>query len=550
MPSFDFTSPEGKKYTIDGPEGATKEQAFQILQGQLQSKSGKIPSPEPMGAGERFMTGMGDPLVGGKQLLTHIKGTPEEIGKVDLAVKKREQDIQAREGGGIVRGLGAATTTAPLMAAGAAGLAGPVAGAIGAAVGGAGQAAVQPTVVPPKSSFLEEKTQEMLMGGAFGAGGSLALSGLGTAIAPMLRPEAKALSEKGVQLTPGQMTGGIIRRAEEAFKSIPILGSFVRAAEERGIKGFNNAVINQALEPISAKLDPATTAGHEAISEARTKIGAAYDTLLPQLNLTMDQDLSNDLHNIRFTASELPPNINTQFEKILNNRLAIVFTKSPQPGVQGQALKQSDSALRHLSSTYKRSPDADQQAMGARIDEVRQAVRQALIRQNGAAAQDLKKIDYAYSMLTRVEGAGARRATSAGVFTPNDLLQTIKSRDKSARKGAFARGDALMQTFAEYGQAVLPGKLPDTGTTERYLYDALIMTAAGLAEQGHISPEAAIGLAAGAVPYTRPAIGAMNAVARPGPTRAAAGKLVRGAASPAGIGAVPAEEQIYGGPQQ
>lgn len=35
MPTFEFTSPEGKTYTVQGPEGATQEQAFQILQGQI-----------------------------------------------------------------------------------------------------------------------------------------------------------------------------------------------------------------------------------------------------------------------------------------------------------------------------------------------------------------------------------------------------------------------------------------------------------------------------------------------------------------------------------
>src|SRR5690349_3483845 len=35
MPTFTFTSPEGKQYTVNGPEGATKEQAFAILQQQL-----------------------------------------------------------------------------------------------------------------------------------------------------------------------------------------------------------------------------------------------------------------------------------------------------------------------------------------------------------------------------------------------------------------------------------------------------------------------------------------------------------------------------------
>ena len=35
MPTFEFTSPEGKSYTVEGPEGATKEQAFEILQTQI-----------------------------------------------------------------------------------------------------------------------------------------------------------------------------------------------------------------------------------------------------------------------------------------------------------------------------------------------------------------------------------------------------------------------------------------------------------------------------------------------------------------------------------
>jgi hypothetical protein len=45
MPTFEFTSPEGKKYSIDGPEGATQEQAFQILQTQL--GGAKPAKPEP-----------------------------------------------------------------------------------------------------------------------------------------------------------------------------------------------------------------------------------------------------------------------------------------------------------------------------------------------------------------------------------------------------------------------------------------------------------------------------------------------------------------------
>ena len=41
MPDFTFTSPEGKSYTVTGPEGATKEQAFQVLQSQIAQGTAK-----------------------------------------------------------------------------------------------------------------------------------------------------------------------------------------------------------------------------------------------------------------------------------------------------------------------------------------------------------------------------------------------------------------------------------------------------------------------------------------------------------------------------
>ena len=46
MPDFTFTSPEGKQYTVTGPEGATKEQAFQLLQSQLSAGTAKQDEPQ------------------------------------------------------------------------------------------------------------------------------------------------------------------------------------------------------------------------------------------------------------------------------------------------------------------------------------------------------------------------------------------------------------------------------------------------------------------------------------------------------------------------
>lgn len=55
MPTFEFTAPDGKTYEVEGPKGATKEQAFQILQSQLKGQS-QPSTPSATNGFERFTT--------------------------------------------------------------------------------------------------------------------------------------------------------------------------------------------------------------------------------------------------------------------------------------------------------------------------------------------------------------------------------------------------------------------------------------------------------------------------------------------------------------
>jgi hypothetical protein len=48
-----------------------------------------------------------------------------------------------------------------------------------------------------------------------------------------------------------------------------------------------------------------------------------------------------------------------------------------------------------------------------------------------------------------------------------DLMQAVKKGDRSVRKGAFARGDALLQDWADDAAAILPNELPNSGTADR-----------------------------------------------------------------------------------
>ena len=77
MPDFTFTSPEGKSYTVTGPEGATKEQAFQVLQQQIASGTAK---EEPQG---RTAKGYGEFAAG-----NILKGAAEQLGPIAEAGQK------------------------------------------------------------------------------------------------------------------------------------------------------------------------------------------------------------------------------------------------------------------------------------------------------------------------------------------------------------------------------------------------------------------------------------------------------------------------------
>lgn len=483
---------------------------------------------EPMNALERGAAGAIDPLHGLRQLYNHVVGSPADAAAADKGIQEREADLQKRGAGegDLARSVG---RMVPAVAAGA--IAGPLTGGIaGAMIGGTAAELANPVA---SGNYAEEKTKQALMGAAFGGGGGLIMKGGAAVVGPTVREAAAELMKNGVQLTPGQIAGGILRRGEEAAKSIPVLGSFIRGAEGRSIDGFNKAVINQSLDPIGVQLPKNISSGHEAITFAKDKLGDAYDSLLPKMQLTMDAPLASDLSNVRYLASSaLPEAQYKQLENIMQQRVQRYFNNTGS--IPGNELKAIERDLNSLASSYRSSTDGAQRELAHSLDDIRGSVRDALTRQNPQNAAELQKINDAYAMFTRVESAAARRAGGQGVFTPSDLLQSIKSADKTVRKGAFARGDALMQDFAEFADTVLPSKLPDSGTTERGIWDAMILHGAAPTVAGGaiFAPKAAAIVGGGVLPYTKIGGKSINAAAQPGPGRMAAGNAMR-AATPA-----------------
>lgn len=358
----------------------------------------------------------------------------------------------------------------------------------------------------------------------------------------------RRLMDNGVQLTLGQLEPKFMKRMEEAAKSVPVLGSFIRAAENRTLDSFNVATANKALAPIGVTLDVKT--GREAIQQGQEVLNKAYTGVLDQIpRFVKSPQLDADIAGLKALVNEMPPGQADRFNAILDNRLEKRF--GPQGNMDGKTFKQVESELFNLARTAKASADSAERQFGIAIDEVRSSLRSELERQYPVFAKELTDVNHAYALFTNVERAAGRRSTSEGRFTPGDLLQSIKAEDKTARKRAFAAGDKPLQIWAEDAQSVIGNKLPDSGTTERALWD---LTAGGGA-MALGGPKALGAIGAGSLPYTKTGQRAVNALAKDAPVapKAAFNALIDPTLGVAATGAkegenAPGMEHLTGAP--
>lgn len=451
---------------------------------------GGVP-PEGPGKLERIWQGMLDPAVGIGQLATKAgaaqtgmeaaiggAGTSEKLpaqmtaapGQLDAAIGQRETRLEGGKlGTDWYRLLGNVASPvnlamgAPLGAASkAAGLGGRLAlGALGGAAGGAAEPVT-------KGDFWTEKEKQAGIGAAVGGGLGAAGSAMGRLVSPRLSPDAQKLAAGGVQqMTPAQMSpgpGGVTKGFEDRFQGFPILGDFIRNARLRSIDSFNQATINQALEPIGAKLPAKTGAGTDAVKTAGNMISKHYDDTLGRVpQVVSDPDLTTAITTIQ-TNAQKNPDVWRKLEPILNEDVIEPFQKGPLTGRQVQRVT---SELNRLSRGYARSEEFDNRELGRNLDDIRGALMDTIERQHPAEADNLRNANASWAMLTRIEQAAGRTKSSEGIFSPNDLLQSVASQAGGVRRREFARGDALFQDWATLGNRVLPSKVPDSGTAGR-----------------------------------------------------------------------------------
>lgn len=247
MPNFEFTSPDGKSYTVEGPEGATKEQAFEMLQKQL-SAGGDKPAAgaaKPSSQSPQMAEGQGaqpDPNARQAQPKATIGEAAKEVAKntgIGAAIGAVAPELTMGAGIAVgmvpgLQGVGAAIFTGGEMMRGA---------RIASAVLGAGQAAMSST-----------------------AGQVAKASG------------ATKGEQTGIELATGLVGPAVASKAIE-------LGSFVATPLKAAWKLATNYVAGDVA------------AGPKAVEAARNKLAAPGTTSQPQIDFhaTLKQGVEADL---------------------------------------------------------------------------------------------------------------------------------------------------------------------------------------------------------------------------------------------------------------
>jgi len=450
---------------------------------------------------EQVQTGMADPIHGGAQFLTHL--LPEGVvnagnrlnnwladqgvplaripeGGVDQMVADRESEYQARRAAAGESGMDWGRLTgnvlSPVNAAVASRI--PAVGSLGVKMAGGATGGIALSALSPTSGeYWPEKGKQMAIGGIAGGALPAITQGLSRVIRPQTRPEVTKLLKEGVELTPGQIGGGMVQRTEDALVSAPFAGDAVKQAQMRGLESFNRTAINRSLKPLGKTLPKGIKAGREAIDYAINSLDDAYDDLLPKLSGSIDDQFKGDVNTVFAMGQNMAKPQADQLKRIIKNEIISRFTK--QGNATGTTIKEIESKLGVMSRDFGRSENYDVRNLSGAVTELQAALRRMVERANPAYSKELTQINSGYANLLRVQKAAGAAGAREGIFTGSQLQSAVRALDPSKNKRAFARGEALMQDLSEPAKSVMSQTVPDSGTPLRLMVNNPLTAAYG-----------------------------------------------------------------------
>jgi hypothetical protein len=268
-------------------------------------------------------------------------------------------------------------------------------------------------------------------------------------------------------------------------------------------------------------------AGRPAIQFMSKAISDAYEQIVPRMRGQYDPDFSKEMMGVVQDAQRTlshRPDLQKELLGVINHDIGDRFEKNGT--ISGERAQNIGTDLQNMADKMLADQSPDVNRMGRLIKRIDASVDSMLDRTNPTLAPLKRAIDEANAHYKTIERAAGYLGAKDGVFTPSQLAGSIKARDKSKDKRAYAKGEALMQDKAAAGESVLPQTVRDSGTPERLAWMA------ALGGGGAFSLPGALGVGAGTLPYTGPGMTALRSYVNPGQVRRAIGAGIGPAAAP------------------
>lgn len=349
-----------------------------------------------------------------------------------------------------------------------------------------------------------ESAEERLTGAAAGAALAGGVSKVAEKLLPQKSKVAKELQEKGIPLTPGQslrdqgsIGSSLITALEDLTTSYPGAGAVIQGKRLESLIQTNKVLINEAVQPLNIKI-PKNLKPREAFEFVQDKLDDEYAKILPKLSIS---DLGNFENKILNTieSSILDPKEQERVLKIVNKT---ILTQIKDGKISGNSLKNAQTDLRKLSSSYKKRGGFEGD-VGEVLSDIKRMLENEIDLQNTNSDQ-LKKINQVYRNMIPINRAMESAIVNEGIFTPAQLLRAIKKQDETLRKRQTIAGKKPLQKTAEQAQQVLGSQFPETGTASRLLAQDIILDPTKLVTLGPpaILSELAMARIAGMSPTT------------------------------------------------
>jgi hypothetical protein len=341
MPKYIVTSPDGKRFEVSAPEGASQEEVLSYAQSQFQKQ--ELPPPLPSREDsrkelmKRELMAFASPLRGvkdivdtGAELLSRLGGADvaaqvkaqNEAGKAEFDAGTKGSMVastgrfggQLAATGGLLSGAGKAVATVAPRLGQAIATSGMTTGAtpltMGAkaadlgirGVGGALAGGATAGLVDPKDA-----AAGAVLGGALPvgvkAGGEIgrAIGGAFSRADPARDALAKtAMSKYDIPLSVSDISGNpLVKGARSFLDDVPGIGAIGSRQREAVQQGYNKAV-GGTFGAAEKKLTP------QVIDGAKARMGAEFDRIWNNNSLQMDGQMFQKMQGLRAEVTKLP----------------------------------------------------------------------------------------------------------------------------------------------------------------------------------------------------------------------------------------------------